>query len=421
MAFMTLAQARENFVAAMQTLHSSKVRSALTVLGIVIGVSSVISMAAIIQGLNKFVQDRVEGLGSRTYFVTRFPAGTDPSRMPEKIRVRRYLEYDYADYVRSAAPDVENVSIFGTRGFFLGDTNRITSGDHSVEKVIVRGAEPEYTVALPLFNLERGRFISAFDQAHARPVVVLGAAICESLFPDSDPLGKTVRINGAVYEVVGIFSHDQGLFLGPGVDMFAIIPLSNFKKQYPGSKELIMLFTVPKDVNVETAQGEVIQAMRRLRHLPTDKENDFELTSPDFLTKLWNQLTGALVILTSVISSIGLLVGGIGVMNIMLISVTERTQEIGVRKAIGARKADVRLQFLFEAVVLTLVGGTIGILIGAGVSTMVRTLVPSIPATLSYWWVSIGFAISVGVGLFFGYYPATLAARLDPINCLRYE
>jgi len=230
-----------------------------------------------------------------------------------------------------------------------------------------------------------------------------------------------VRINGAAYEVIGVFSHDQGLFLGPGVDIFAIVPLSNFKKQYPEAKELIMLFTVPKNANVETAQAEVIQAMRRLRRVPGDKENDFELSSPDFLSNLWNNLTGALVILTTAISSIGLLVGGIGVMNIMLISVTERTQEIGVRKAIGARKADVRLQFLFEAVVLTLVGGIIGILIGAGVSTMVRTLVPSVPATLSYWWVAIGFAMSVGVGLFFGYYPANLAANLDPITCLRYE
>jgi len=421
MSFMTLAQARENFAAAMQTLHSSKVRSALTVLGIVIGVSSVISMAAIIQGLNKFVQDRVESLGSRTYFLTRFPPGTDPAHMPDKIRVRRYIGYDYAEFIRAAAPDVENINTVGTRGFFFGDSNRITSGDHTVEKVIVRGAEPEYTTALPLFNIERGRFISNFDQEHARPVVVLGAAIAESLFPDSDPLGKTARLNGTVYEVIGVFSHDQGLFLGPGVDIFAIIPLSNFKKQYPEAKELIMLFTVPRDVNVETAQAEVIQAMRRIRKIPADKENDFELSSPDFLSNLWNQLTGALVILTSVISSIGLLVGGVGVMNIMLISVTERTQEIGVRKAIGARKIDVRVQFLFEAVVLTLIGGTIGILIGAGVSATVRALVPSVPATLSYWWVSIGFVMSVGVGLFFGYYPANLAAKLDPITCLRYE
>jgi putative ABC transport system permease protein len=250
---------------------------------------------------------------------------------------------------------------------------------------------------------------------------VLGAAINESLFPYTDAVGKTVRLNGALYEVIGVFEHDPGLFGGPGVDMFAIIPLSNFKKQYPEAKELIIAFTVPENVSVGTAQGEVIQAMRRLRHIPANKENDFELTSPDFLSKIWNQLTGALVILTTVISSVGLLVGGVGVMNIMLISVTERTQEIGLRKAIGARRVDIRLQFLLEAVVLTLVGGTIGILIGAGVSTLVRTFVPSIPATLSYLWVSIGFMISVGVGLFFGYYPANLAASLDPIVCLRYE
>src|SRR5438874_5503105 len=195
MALMTLEQARENFLAAMQTLRSSKVRSALTVLGIIIGVSSVISMAAIIQGLNKFVQNKVESLGSRTYFVTRFPPGTDPARMPERIRTRRYLEYHYAEFIRQAAPDVDNVTTVGTRGFFFGDTNLITSGNRSVEKVIVRGAEPQYTDAIPLFAVARGRFISAFDQEHGRPVVVLGAAISESLFPYTDAIGKTVRIN----------------------------------------------------------------------------------------------------------------------------------------------------------------------------------------------------------------------------------
>ncbi len=421
MAVMTVSQARENLLSALETLRSNKVRSALTVTGIVIGVSSVISMAAIIGGLNKFVQDKVESLGSRTYFISRFPPGTDPSRWPERIRTRKYFEYNYADYIRQAAPDVKIVTTVGTRGFFFGDTNLITSGDRSVEKVIVRGAEPPYSQAIPLFSVERGRFINAFDQEHARPVVVLGAAIAESLFPYTDALGKTVRINGGNYEVIGVFEHDQGLFVGPGVDAFAIIPLSDFKRKYPESKELILVYTIPEGVSVEKAQDQIIQAMRRLRRVPPEKENDFELSSPDFISNLWNQLTGALVILTAVISSVGLVVGGIGVMNIMLISVTERTQEIGVRKAIGARRADVRLQFLLEAVVLTLTGGTIGILIGAGVSTLVRNLVPSVPAMLSYLWVTIGFALSVSVGILFGYYPANLAANLDPIVCLRYE
>jgi len=421
MAVLTGPQLRENFLAAMETLRSSKARTALTVIGIVIGVSSVISMAAIIQGLNRFVQQRVESLGSRTYFLSRFPPGSDPSRWPQRIRTRKYIEYSYAPFIKQAAPDVQVVTTVGTRGFFFGDTNTITSGNHSVEKVIVRGAEPQYTEAIPLFSIERGRFINDFDEEHARPVIVLGAAISESLFPNTDAIGKTVRLNGTVFEVIGVFEHDQGLFLGPGVDIFTIMPLSKFRKEYPEAKELLMIFTVPKTVSVDVAKDEVIQAMRRLRHVGASQENDFELSSPDFLSNLWNQLTGALVILTAVISSIGLLVGGIGVMNIMLISVTERTQEIGVRKAIGARRADVRVQFLLEAVVLTLVGGTLGILIGAGVSTLVRTLVPSIPATLSYLWVTLGFVISVGVGLIFGYYPASLAARLDPIVCLRYE
>ncbi len=421
MAIMTSSQARENFLAALATLRSAKVRSALTILGIVFGVSSVISMAAIIQGLNKFVQDKVESLGSRTYFVSRFPPGTDPSRWPESIRTRRYFDYNYADFIRTAAPDIQTVTTFGTRGFFFGDSNQINYEGRSVEKVILRGTEPQYAEAIPLFTVERGRFISAFDQEHARPVVVLGAAINESLFPYEDAIGKTVRINGELYEVIGVFEHDPGLFVGPGVDAFAVIPLSKFRKAYPEAKELIMAYTVPEHVNVETAQDEVIQAMRRVRHIPADKENDFEISSPDFLSNLWSQLTGALVILTGVISSIGLVVGGIGVMNIMLISVTERTHEIGLRKAIGARRADIRLQFLLEAVSLTLTGGTLGILIGAAVSTLVRLTVPSIPASLSYLWVGIGFTISVSVGLFFGYYPANLAANLDPIVCLRYE
>jgi putative ABC transport system permease protein len=421
MALMTSSQARENFLAALNTLRSAKVRSGLTVLGIVIGVSSVISMAAIIQGLNKFVQNKVESLGSRTYFISRFPPGTDPSRWPESIRTRRYFQYNYADFIRDAAPHIQIVTTFGTRGFFFGDTNQINYQGKSVEKVILRGTEPQYAEAIPLFTVERGRFISSFDQEHARSVVVLGAAVNESLFPYEDAIGKTVRINGELYEVIGVFEHDPGLFVGPGVDAFAVIPLSKFRKAYPEAKELIMAYTVPEHVNVETAQDEVIQAMRRVRHIPADKENDFEISSPDFLSNLWSQLTGALVILTGVISSIGLVVGGIGVMNIMLISVTERTHEIGLRKAIGARRADIRLQFLLEAISLTLVGGTLGILIGAIVSMLVRTFVPSIPASLSYLWVGIGFTISVGVGLFFGYYPANLAANLDPIVCLRYE
>jgi putative ABC transport system permease protein len=418
---MTAAELRENLLVAMDTLRSHKVRSSLTILGIVIGVTSVISVASIIDGLNRYIQNKVESFGARTYFVSRIPVGPRFGRLPEKIRLRKYIQDTDAEFVRAVCPSVDFVTTFGTRAFFFGDSNDIRYAGNVVERIIVRGAEPQYADAIPLFSVARGRFISRFDEEHTRSVVVLGAAIADSLFGQRDPIGKVVKLNGREFDVIGVFEKDPGLFGGPGVDTFAVIPFRVFRKLYPESKELFLAFSVPKDVNPERAKDEVIEAMRRLRHVKHNQENDFEVTSPDFLSNLWEQLTGALVILTSIISSVGLLVGGIGVMNIMLISVTERTNEIGVRKAIGARKSDIRVQFLLEAIVLTGVGGVIGILLGGSIAFLIRTLMPSIPAFVSLLWVTLGVAMSVGVGLFFGYYPANRAANLDPIVCLRYE
>jgi putative ABC transport system permease protein len=418
---MTAAELRENLLVAMDTLRSHKVRSSLTILGIVIGVTSVISVASIIDGLNRYIQNKIESFGARTYFVSRIPVGPRFGRLPEKIRMRKYIQDTDADFVRAVSPSVDFVTTFGTRAFFLGDTNDVRYAGNVVERIIVRGAEPQYADAIPLFSVARGRFITRFDEEHSRSVVVLGAAVSDSLFGQRDPIGKVVKLNGREFEVIGVFEKDPGLFGGPGVDTFAVIPFTVFRKQYPESKELFLAFSVPKDVNPERAKDEVIEAMRRLRHVKHNQENDFEITSPDFLSNLWQQLTGALVVLTSIISSVGLLVGGIGVMNIMLISVTERTNEIGVRKAIGARKSDIRVQFLLEAIVLTGIGGVIGILLGGSIAFLIRTLMPSIPAFVSLLWVTLGVTMSVGVGLFFGYYPANRAANLDPIVCLRYE
>ena len=418
---MTRSEIQENLLVAVDTLRSHKVRSGLTVLGIVIGVTSVIAVASIIDGLNGYIQERVESFGSRTYFISRIPLGPRLGRLPEHIRVRKYIEPSDADFLRQATRSLEFVTVFGTRAAFFGDTNDIRYGPNTVERIIVRGAEPEYAAAIPLFSIAKGRFITRFDEEHSRPVVVIGAAIADSLFPNQEPVGKMVRMNGLQFEVTGVFEHDPGLFGGPGVDNFAVIPFSLFRKQNPNAKELILAFTVPKDVPPSQAIDEVTEAMRRLRKVRHDAPNDFDITSPDFLTNLWSQLTGALVLLTSIISSVGLLVGGIGVMNIMLISVTERTAEIGVRKAIGARKSDIRVQFLLEAVSLSAIGGIIGIALGALIALVVRTLMPSVPATVSPLWVTLGVAISVGVGVFFGYYPANRAANLDPIVCLRYE
>jgi len=281
--------------------------------------------------------------------------------------------------------------------------------------------EPDYGRVIPLFSVAQGRFVSAYDLEHARSVVVIGAAIADSLFPHVDPVGKTVRLNGRPYEVIGVFDRDPGLFGGFGVDIFACIPLTNFHKNFPNIHEVAVAVMAQDEASLGQARNEVIETMRRRRRVPYRGENDFEVVDPDFLSNLWNQLTGALALLTGIISSIGLLVGGIGVMNIMLISVTERTAEIGIRKAIGARAADIRVQFLLEAVTLSSIGGFIGIVLGALIAFTVRTLVPSIPASLSLIWVSLGILISVSVGLFFGYYPASRAAKIDPIVCLRYE
>ncbi len=411
---------RENLGVAMDTLRSHKVRSALTVLGIVIGVTSVISVAAIITGLNQYIEDKVNQFGPNTFFFSRIPPATS-GRMPEKIRMRKYLDPGDAAKLRETCPDIQSTTMFGTRAVFLGNTNQIRYEGQLVENAIVRGVEPDYVDVVPMFSVEFGRFISRYDNEHVRQVVVLGADVADSLFPAIDPIGRTVRINGQNFEVIGIFARTPGLFGGPGVDQFAIIPFTTFHKNYPESKELAIGFVLRRDVNKDVGLDQVLDAMRRIRHLKAKEENDFDVIASDFLSTLWNQLTGALVILTGVISSVGLLVGGVGVMNIMLISVTERTSEIGVRKAMGARKKDIRIQFLMEATMLTLLGGAIGIALGGIIAFLVRTLIPSIPASLSILWIVLGVGISVSVGLFFGYYPANRAANLDPIVCLRYE
>ncbi len=418
---MTWAEFSENLNVSMDTLRAHKVRSGLTLLGVVIGVTSVIAVASIIDGLNKFVSDKVEKMGSRSYFAMRFPAGTDPMRMPEKIRLRRYFEYDDGRKIRELAPSVDQLIVMGTRARFFGQSAEVRYQGQRVENLIVRGAEPSYIDVIPMFAVERGRYYNEGEEARAAAVTVIGSAVAESLFGASDPLGKTVYINGTAYEVIGVFAQEPGLLGGPGVDQFALIPLSNFRKHNRDVKELIIAFTIRKDVDAETGRQQAEEALRRIRKVAPNKENDFEMISSDFLSNLWNQLTGAIVILTSVISSIGLLVGGIGVMNIMLISVTERTREIGIRKAIGARASDIRVQFLLEAVTLTVAGGLIGIAMGAAIAWAVRSTMPSIPASVSIFWIAMGTGLSVAVGLFFGYWPADRAARLDPIVCLRYE
>ena len=320
-----------------------------------------------------------------------------------------------------ASPGVSYATTFANRINFNEQNDEIRYGNNHVERFFLRGVQPAYINAFPLFAVENGRFISAYDDEHARSVIVIGKAIADSLFANVDPLGKEVRLNGRLYEVIGVFEPDQGLFSAFGVDQFACIPMNNFRKSFPEIRERFIAIAGRPDFAIDTIKGQVEEAMRRRRHVPHNADDDFDISSPDFLSSLWSQLTGALVLLTGIISGVGLLVGGIGVMNIMLISVTERTGEIGVRKAVGARRSDIRVQFLLEAIMLSCVGGVIGIVFGAVIAFLVKTLIPAVPAFVSPLWIALGFCISVGVGLFFGYYPANRAANLDPIVCLRYE
>jgi putative ABC transport system permease protein len=419
---MTRAEWREVFSVALATIASQKMRAFLTTLGVVIGVGSVIIVAAIIDGLNRHITDKVNELGSQSFFVTRFPAfTTDFDRMPEEIRTRKHLTPADAEAIRTYCPLLDKASPILTRFGLLGGSNEVRYGNARVEEPILRGGEPELLDTVPVYAIRDGRFFTHDENRHAAPVAVLGSPIAANLFGPVDPLGKIVRVNGQPFTVIGVFEPHQGLFGGPGVDQFVVIPYRTFAKMYPEIEEVVIAATVRNVAELQAAQDQVSDLLRRRRGVPPHKSNDFEIASADILTDLWQQLTGAIVLLTLIVASIALLVGGIGVMNIMLVSVTERTQEIGVRKAVGARRKDIRAQFLMEAVTLTSAGGVIGIAIGIAVSVTIAALFPTLPARASFFWTAMGLLISLSVGLFFGLYPAVKASNLDPVNCLRYE
>jgi putative ABC transport system permease protein len=420
---MTRAEWKESLGIALQTMRSQKLRSFLTMLGVVIGVASVISVAAIISGLNQHISDKVHEIGSQSFFITRFRLFTvDFDRLDEEIRQRKYLKPEDATAIMAQCPSVQKASPVLTRAIFImGGSNEVRYRDRHVEEPILRGGEPELVDVLPVYQVRDGRFLTHDENVHAAHVTILGNAIAANLFGAEDPLGKTVRVNGQAFTVIGVFEPHQGLFGGPGVDDFVIIPYRTFAKMYPEIEEVILAVSTFSPAMLTQAMDEVTEVLRRRRNVPAHKDNDFEVTSPDLLTDLWQNLTSAIVLLTLIIASIGLLVGGIGVMNIMLVSVTERTGEIGVRKAVGARKQDIGAQFLLESIAITSVGGLLGVASGVLFSVSVAALFPDLPAHVSILWTLVGLLLSVAVGLFFGIYPAVKAAAMDPVRCLRYE
>jgi putative ABC transport system permease protein len=403
---------------AVDSLKSHKMRSFLTALGIIIGVMTVIGMVSIIQGLNRSFLRELESVGSDIIGITKFEPGVQIGQRSEEERQRKNLTFDDALAIKQESDLVKAVAVSLSVNYF--ETIPVKYQNIQSEDAFIIGMNEQYPQVLSVYLPQRGRFLTASDIQHSSKVCVLGAETAETLFPHTDPLGKEIRIGPEKFLVVGILQK-RGTMFGQSRDNFVGIPITALMKYFPYDLETMEFIATPKDRGTITETIEdITNILRRRRKVEFAKPNDFVVFTQDTIVGLYNQITGAAYLVMVVISSIALLVGGIGVMNIMLVSVKERTQEIGIRKAIGARSADILRQFLFEAVFLTGTGGILGIIIGYSIAGLVKVATP-LPASVTPWSVILGFLVAVTVGLFFGIFPARKAARLDPIVSLRYE
>jgi len=410
---------RENLNLALDTLRTHKFRSFLTVLGVVIGTTTVIAVTSIIAGLDKQLVDVAEQFGTRTLWVYKLELG-NPHRLTTEERTRKPLTYDDAMAIKEC-PSVEEVSMElfpGLAEFGLPPVTAKYKGLDMPDALFL-GVTAEH-VHLLNATMDEGRFFTDAEDLHRRDIAVIGATTRKRFFQNEDPIGKTIVVDGHSLEVIGTLTKFKSFLGDDQNDKLVLTPYNTFKKLYPAAKDHI-IFVLVQPGKMEEAKNEVTEVLRRRRHVKPADANNFGIASAESVIGNFRQIISTVALVMVVISSIGLLVGGIGVMNIMLVSVTERTREIGVRKAIGARRSDITWQFLLEAMTLTASGGVIGILIGWLLSVTIRTLVPSLPSTVPMWSVVTGFVVATSIGLFFGMWPAVKAARLDPIAALRHE
>jgi len=411
----------ENVAMALSAVWSHRFRSLLTILGIVIGITTVVTVSSLLTGLRQGIVVFFQELGPENIFLSKTSGDPNSPFVPPKERRRKAIRVEYADIIRRLCPSVEQTSVALFVPSLVGGRPLVAKvpGADS-DQIILVGDHPNAFVMIPR-DLAAGRLYTPEEERRAARVVLLGFKIAEALFPDGHAVGHTIQVDGAEYSVLGVFAKAKGGFFGEnGVDRQITLPLRTAQLRYPQLDNYFITSKARPGLR-QQAYEEIEGILRKVRHTPAGDPDDFSLSTPDQIIKQFDSVTGLIVMVSIAISGLGLLVGGIGVMNIMLVSVTERTREIGVRKAIGARRFDIVTQFLMEAMALTGVGGFLGIVFAILTTMLVGALVPSLPSEVPLWAVLTGLGVSVAIGLFFGTWPAVKAARLDPVDALRYE
>jgi len=410
----------ENMQMAVGAVWTHRFRSMLTILGIVIGITTVVTVASLLTGLRQGVVTFFQQLGPDNIFL--FKSSGDPNMNPSpKERKRRALKPEYAEYIKRWCSSVEDAGLVLYIPPVVDDkpiTARVPG--YESDTINVSGLSPNMAEISPR-DLDAGRFFTPEEDQRGAHVAVIGASVAEALFPNGHAVDRAFMMDGAEYTIAGVYAKAKGGFFGEnGMDNAVDIPLRTAQNRYP-QVDRFMITAKARPGMREGAYQEVEGVMRRVRRLATGVEDDFAISTPDQIIQQFDNITSLIGLVAIAISALGLLVGGIGVMNIMLVSVTERTREIGVRKAVGARRRDIIGQFLVEAMTLTGAGGLLGIAIAILITMLVGALVPSLPSAVPLWALIAGFTVSVAIGVFFGVWPAVKAAQLDPVEALRYE